>query len=79
MLQTIFSYFLAGIGKIYVSFYCSIVQCLINIPIAILLSKYLNTSGIILALNLNLFFGIFILGFQSYKIIFKQAYGFWNK
>lgn len=78
---SIFSSFLAGIGKISVSLYGSIFQCTFNIPLAIFLAvnMNLNTTGIIMAININMLIAAILLAWQSNKIINKKAYGIWNR
>lgn len=79
--SSIFSFFLAGIGKITISLYGAIFQCIIYIPLAIFLAKVsgLNTTGIILATNLNLLIPVILLALQTKKIINQKAYGIWNR
>ena len=78
-LSSIFSYFLAGIGKIKISIYVSILQSFINIPLALFFIKALNmdSSGIILSIDLTILLGIIIQIFQTYLIITKKANGVW--
>jgi O-antigen/teichoic acid export membrane protein len=79
--SSIFSSFLAGIGKISISLYGAIFQLIVNIPLAIILAKglNLNLTGIILATNLNLLIPVIFLFLQTNKIINNKAYGIWNK
>ncbi len=79
--SSIFSFFVAGIGKITISLYGAIFQCIIYIPLAIFLAKVsgLNTTGIILATNLNLLIPVVLLALQTKKIINQKAYGIWNR
>ena len=79
--SSIFSFFVAGIGKITISLYGAIFQCIIYIPLAIFLAKALglNTTGIILATNLNLLIPVILLALQTKKIINQKAYGIWNR
>ena len=78
---TIFSMFLAGISKITISLYGAIFQCIVNIPLAIFLAKYmdLNITGVIMATNLNMFLGVVLLTWQTNKILNNRAYGIWNR
>lgn len=78
---SIFSFFVAGIGRITVSLYGAVIQLIVNIPLAILLAKYLNlnTTGVILATNINLMIPALLLAWQTKKIINNNAYGIWNK
>lgn len=79
--SSIFSFFVAGIGKITISLYGAIFQCIIYIPLAIFLAKTggLNTTGIILATNINLLLPVVLLALQTKKIINQKAYGIWNR
>ena len=79
--SSIFSAYLAGIGKISISLYGAIFQCIVNIPLAIFLAKdlKLNTTGIIMATNINLLLGVILLSIQTKKIINNKAYGIWNR
>lgn len=79
--SSIFASYLAGIGKISISLYGAIFQCIINIPLAIFLAKGmdLGTIGIILATNINMLIPVLLLSLQTNKIINKKAYGIWNR
>jgi len=79
--SSIFSSYLAGIGKISISLYGAIFQCIINIPLAIFLAKEmsLGTTGIIMATNINMLIPVLFLSLQTKKIINKKAYGIWNR
>ncbi len=79
--STIFSFFVAGIGKIAISLYGAIFQCIVYIPLAIFLANdlNLNTTGIILAININLLIPVIFLSLQTKKLINKKAYGIWNR
>lgn len=76
-----FSQFLNGVGKIKIQLYISIFQCVSNIPLAIILAKYLNfgITGVIMATNINLIISAIILPIQVRKISNQKAYGIWNK
>jgi O-antigen/teichoic acid export membrane protein len=78
---SIFSNYLAGIGKVSISLYGAIFQCVVNIPLAIFLAKGLSlgTTGIILATNINMLIPVLLLSLQTKKIINKKAYGIWNR
>jgi len=79
--SSIFSAFLAGVGKITISLYGAIVQLFLNIPLAIFLAKGLNMNlmGVILATNINLMIPVIFLYVQTKKILNNRAYGIWNK
>lgn len=76
-----FSQFLNGVGKIKIQLYISIFQCVSNIPLAIILAKYLNfgITGVIMATNINLIISAIILPIQVRKITNQIALGIWNK
>ncbi|MCE5225897.1 MAG: polysaccharide biosynthesis C-terminal domain-containing protein [Porphyromonadaceae bacterium] len=76
-----FAQFLNGVGKIRIQLYISIFQCISNIPLAIILAKYLNMgiSGVIMATNINLLISAIILPIQVRKITNQNAEGIWNK
>lgn len=78
---SIFSFFVAGVGKISISLYGAIFQFIVNIPLAIFLAKNmnLNTTGIIMATNINLLIPAIFLFLQTNKIINNKAYGIWNR
>ncbi|MCS3733426.1 polysaccharide biosynthesis C-terminal domain-containing protein [Mucilaginibacter dorajii] len=78
----IFSQYLNGIGKIKFQLYVGLFQCVINIPLAILLAKYMNMGlmGIVLATNLCLIVSGILLPIQTSKILNnKNLYGIWSK
>ncbi|MDO9375580.1 MAG: hypothetical protein Q7T76_14270 [Ferruginibacter sp.] len=79
--SSIFSYFLAGIGKITISLYGAIFQLLTCIPMAIFLAEgiHLKSTGIILATNINLLVPVIFLSIQTQKILNQKAYGLWNR
>ena len=70
-----------GIGKIRLQFYTAIASAVLNIPLSILLAKYLNlgTSGVILATAICILYGPLIAPIQYKKIITNNARGIWNK
>jgi O-antigen/teichoic acid export membrane protein len=78
---SIFISFLSGIGKIAILFYCSIFQCIVYVPLAIFLAREMNldSSGVILSVNIILLTTLLIIIYQTRKIIIKSAIGLWNK
>lgn len=78
---SVFSVFIAGIGKILVTLYVSIIQCVIYIPLAYFLAKCmnLNTIGVVMAININMFITLIVYILQANKLISKKASGVWNK
>ena len=79
--SSIFSSYLAGIGKISITLYLAIFQCVVNIPLSIFLAKEmsLGTTGIILATNINMILPVLLLSLQTKIIINNKAYGIWNR
>ncbi|HQF41474.1 MAG TPA: oligosaccharide flippase family protein [Ignavibacteriaceae bacterium] len=79
--NNIFAYFINGVGKIRISLYYSIFIALLNIPLSVLLAKYLGLgiSGVILATNFCLIIGSVWAPIQYHKIINNKASGIWNK
>lgn len=79
--SSIFSFFVAGVGKISLSLYVAVFQFIVYIPLALFLAKNMNfnTSGIIMATNIILLIPAVLLAFQTKKIINNRAHGFWNK
>ena len=78
---SIFSAFIAGIGKIQLTLIVSIFQCIIYIPLAYFLAKMMNfnTIGVIVAINVNMFVTLIFCFIQTRKLISKKASGIWNK
>ena len=78
---SIFSAFIAGIGKIQLTLIVSIIQCVIYIPLAYFLEKMmnLNTIGVVMAININMFVTLIFCFIQTRKLISKKASGIWNK
>lgn len=77
----IFGNFINGVSKMKVGFYLAIITAIINIPLCIFFSKYLNwgLSGIIIASSVSLIPDLIILPIQYYKIVNNKAKGIWNK
>jgi O-antigen/teichoic acid export membrane protein len=74
--------FINGIGKIRLQLISSIIIGVLNIPLAIILAKYLNfgTTGVILANCICLLLGGSVLNpIQFYKIINGKDKGIWAK
>ncbi|WP_329804528.1 MATE family efflux transporter [Flavobacterium facile] len=78
---SIFSAFIAGIGKIQLTLIVSIIQCIVYIPLAYFLAKMMNlhTIGVIMAININMFVTLISCFIQTRKLISKKAFGIWNK
>jgi O-antigen/teichoic acid export membrane protein len=77
----IYANFINGTGKIHLQIISAIIIGILNIPIAILLSKYfqLGIPGIILAPSLCIFPGCFLWPIQVRKILTGNASGIWAK
>jgi O-antigen/teichoic acid export membrane protein len=76
---TPFTFFINGTGKIQIQLILCVVGALVNIPISILLAKYLGVKGVILGTTICLLPGSVLVPIQYYKIINKNAFGIWNK
>lgn len=78
---SIFVYYINGVGKIKLQLYIAIFQLILNIPLAIFLSKYLGfgVSGIIMATNINLLIPAILIPIQYKKLINHKANGIWFK
>jgi O-antigen/teichoic acid export membrane protein len=78
-LRTVYCYYLNGTGKIMLQIYILIVSAVINIPLAVVLGKFLGITGVILSTTiLSAFCGI-IEYTQYKKLINRQAMGVWNE
>ncbi len=76
---SIYSHFLNGVGKIKLQLYYSIIQSVVNIPLAIYLGKSFGIAGIIMStVILGLIFSVWA-PIQYLKIINNTAKGIWNK
>lgn len=77
----IYVFFINGVGKIRLQLLTSIISMLINIPLSILLGKYLGlgTTGVILATCICLLYTLPVWPMQYRKIINGRATGIWNK
>ena len=78
---SMFVNYINGIGIIKLQLYIAIFQCLVNIPLAILLANNLglNSTGIILATNINLLISAILIPIQYKKLINNTAHGIWSK
>lgn len=79
--NNIFTYFLNGISTVRLQLYTSVFIGLINIPIAIILSKTtsLGVASIAFANCICLLLGSIVAPIQYYKIINNKAKGIWIK
>jgi O-antigen/teichoic acid export membrane protein len=76
---TLNCFFLNGISKIRLQLYLYIASILVNIPLAIVLGKWIGISGIPLSNLIVLLIMGTILQIQSGKVITQTAKGIWNK
>lgn len=77
--NSLFAYFINGIGKVRLQLYCSIVTGIIFIPLALVLGRNLGVCGIVLAMCLVLSISAFFLPYQYQKIMNRKAIGVWRK
>lgn len=77
----VFSSYLAGTGKLHLTYLNSIIQTILFLPLTYLLSKFfeLELIGVILSVNLNLFISLLIYYVQTKKNLNETATGFWLK
>jgi O-antigen/teichoic acid export membrane protein len=78
-LNSIYSQFLNGVGKIKLQLYFSIINSIINIPLAILLAKKFGIIGVIASTSI---LGLLVAGvsfIQYNKIINNKDNGVWSK
>jgi len=77
--QTMYVYFLNGIGKIRLQLYLIVFTALINIPLAIVLSHKFGIAGVTLSNTLIFIFLGIIYYIQTQRILNKTATGIFNK
>lgn len=77
----LFVFYINGVGKIKLQLYIALFQMVFNIPLAIVLAKYLEfgTSGVIMATNLSLLLPAILIPLQYKKLITNKDYGIWSK
>jgi len=70
----VYMYFLNAIGEIKLQMYLFILGAIINIPVSVLFVKYLDlgVSGVILGTSVSIIAMVFLLPFQTYKILKKN-------
>ena len=78
---SVFSIYLAGIGKLKISYYNAIFQIVTNLPITYMLAKILKLglTGVILSININLLITCILFTIQVYKLINNKANGIWAR
>jgi O-antigen/teichoic acid export membrane protein len=77
--NSIFSFIIAGSGKMIISSIISIFNIIAYIPLAIGLSKLIGISGVLLATCIILLGGAIQTPIQTYFILNNKAVGIWNK
>jgi O-antigen/teichoic acid export membrane protein len=77
--QTIHVFFLNGIGKLRLQLYLVVVTSIINIPIAILLGKYIGVAGVTYSNFLMFLVMGFLFHVQTNKLLNKTATGIFDK
>ena len=79
--NTIYTYFMNGVGKIKIQLIISVIIMFANIPLSILFADILRfgSSGVIFASCLCLIPSAILFPKQYRKIINNEAYGIWNK
>jgi O-antigen/teichoic acid export membrane protein len=75
----IYATFVNGVGKIQLQLYFSVISSVLYIPLAIILNKYLNINGIIVAMCVVVLVPGILLSIQYKKIITQKSSVFWNK
>lgn len=77
MWNSIFVYFLNGIGKIKLQLYSGILGALFNIPLAIFLGHKFGLSGIVFSSSILSSLNVIWISIQYHKIINNKAIGIW--
>ena len=77
-LNSIYSAFLNGVGKVNMQLYFSIVETTLNIPMAIYLGKTLGIHGVILSTVILSAINTIWMPIQVFRVINKTAKGIWN-
>ncbi len=70
-----------GVGKVKLQLYYTIASAVINIPLALFLSKNIihSAAGVTLATTISSLLCTYIGTIQTHRILNKRAYGIWNK
>jgi O-antigen/teichoic acid export membrane protein len=77
--QTIYVFFLNGIGKLRLQLYLVIVTSIINIPLAILLGRFIGVAGITYSNFLMMLITGVLFYIQTNKLLNKTATGIFDK
>lgn len=77
----LFVFYVNGVGKIKLQLYIALTQLIFNIPLAIVLAKYLGIgiSGVVMATNISLLLPAILIPIQYKKLITNTSYGIWSK
>lgn len=77
--NTIFAYFLAGVGVLRLQTIAAVLGAVCHIPLTIFLVNYFGVEGVALGMSLTLFLSSSLLTFIQYKkIIRRKADGIWK-
>lgn len=78
--NSIYLYFLNGIGKIQLQYYLTVVVLIVYLPLTILFLTFMKDPAVIIFVNcaIQLLFSIFCY-IQVQKILNKRTYGIWDK
>ncbi len=74
----IYAHILAGTGKLTLQVSVAIIQAIVFIPLALVMSRSIGVAGVPVALTVLLFAGNFIPVIQIRKIVSRSASGIWN-
>ncbi len=76
-----FNYFINGIGKIKLHMYSFAIAALLNLPLSIILVKYVNLGieGVIIATIICILPNVVLFPIQYFRLMNKTARGIWNK
>lgn len=77
--QSIYTYALNGIGKLRVQLILVIITAIINIPLSVILIKWVGIAGTVIANIILVFIMNIVFTYQINQIINQKAKGIWNK
>lgn len=79
--MAIYHSFINGVSKVRLQIILIITGAVINIPVSIFLAVYLNlgSAGIILGTVISILPSTILAPIQTYKILYRKAYGIWGK
>lgn len=76
---SIYASFINGSGKISLQFYITAIECIIHIPLAIILCKFIGVGGVVVSLTLITIINLIWEPIQLKKLTTGTAHGIWNK